>query len=304
MAVNTAQIRSELFPGLRKVEGKYKEIPLQYDKIFSVGKSNMALERVTSMRYLGLARLKTEGGGTYFDNNAGERYVYNQEHLEVALGYAITRRAIDDNLYKAQFQPSNLGLQFSFVQYKEIQGASILNLGTTYNQNVGGDGVALFANNHPIDGSTIANIPSVPQDLNESSLLNAMTTIRQTWRDNAGLKIQGRARKLVVNPTLEPVAIRLTKTELRPGTADNDVNAILSTAGGLPEGHMVNDYLTSNYAWFLLTNTDGLVYLQRIPFEMDMFVDFYTDNLLVKAYERFSFSYTDWRAVWGSFPTS
>ena len=304
MAVNTTQIKSELFPGLRAVEGKYKEIERQYDKIFSVGKSNMALERVTSMRYLGLARLKTEGGGTFFDNNAGERFIYNQEHVEVALGYAITRKAIDDNLYKSQFQPSNLGLQFSFNQYKEIQGASIFNSGTTYDNNVGGDGVALFSASHPIDGNTIANIPSVPQDLNESSLLNAMTTVRQTWRDNAGLKIQGRARKLVVNPTLEPVAIRLVKTELRPGTADNDVNAILSTAGGLPEGHMVNDYLTSNYAWFLLTNSQGLTYLQRIGFEMDMFVDFYTDNLLVKAYERFSFSYQDWRAVWGSFPTS
>ena len=304
MAINTAQIKDELFPGLRAVEGKYKEIPLQYDKIFAVGKSNMALERVTSMRYLGLARLKNEGGGTYFDNNAGQRYTYNQEHIEVALGYAITRKAIDDNLYKAQFQPSNLGLQFSFRQYKEIQGASILNLGTVYDASVGGDGVALFSSAHPIDGSTISNMPSVPSDLNESSLLTAMTTIRQTWRDNAGLKIQARARKLVVNPTLEPVAIRLTKTELRPGTADNDVNAILSTAGGLPEGHMVNDFLTSNFAWFLLTNTQGLTYLQRISFEMDMFVDFYTDNLLVKSYERFSFSYQDWRAIFGSFPTS
>ena len=304
MAINTAQIKDELFPGLRAVEGKYKEIPLQYDKIFAVGKSNMALERVTSMRFLGLPRLKNEGAGTFFDNNAGQRFVYNQEHQEVALGYAITRKAIDDNLYKAQFQPSNLGLQFSFVQYKEIQGASILNNGTTYDANVGGDGVALFSSAHPIDGSTIANIPTVAADLNESSLLSAMTTIRQTWRDNAGLKIQGRARKLLVNPTLEPVAIRLTKTELRPGTADNDVNAILSTAGGLPEGHMVNDYLTSNFAWFLLTNTQGLTYLQRIAFEMDMFVDFYTDNLLVKGYERFSFSYQDWRSIWGSFPLS
>ena len=304
MAINTAQIKDELFPGLREVIGKYKEIERQYDKMFDVGSSNMALERVTSMRYLGLARLKNEGGGTYFDNNAGQRFVYNQEHQEVALGYAITRKAIDDNLYKAQFQPSNLGLQFSFNQYKEIQAASIFNLGTTYDANVGGDGKALFASDHPIDGTTIANIPTVAADLNEASLLSAMTTIRQTWRDNAGLKIQGRARKLVVNPTLEPVAIRLVKTELRPGTAENDVNAILSTAGGLPEGHMVNDYLTSNFAWFLLTKNRGLTYLQRIAFEMDMFVDFYTDNLLVKGYERFSFSYQDWRSVYGSFPTS
>ena len=304
MAINTAQIKDELFPGLRAVEGKYKEIPLQYDKIFAVGKSNMALERVTSMRYLGMARQKNEGGGTYFDNNAGERFLYNQTHQEIALGYAITRKAIDDNLYKAQFQPSNLGLQFSYTQYKEIQGASIFNSGTTYVSSTGGDGVSLFSTAHPIDTQTISNIASPAADLNESSLLSAMTAIRYNWRDNAGLKIQGRARKLVVNPILEPVAIRLVKTELRPGTADNDVNAILSTAGGLPEGHIVNDYLTSNFAWFLLTNTKGLLYLQRIPFEMDMFVDFYTDNLLVKGYERFSFNYNDWRSAYGSFPTS
>lgn len=304
MSVNTSQIKDLLFPGLREVTGKYNEIERQYDKIFEVGKSNMALERVSAMRYLGLPHLKNEGGGTYFDNNAGERFIYNQEHIEIALGYAITRKAIDDNLYKAQFMPSNLGLQLSFNQYKEIQGASIFNLGTTYNASVGGDGQALFSSSHPIDGSTIANIPSVAQDLNESSLLNAMTTIRLNWRDNAGLKVKGRARKLLVNPALEPVAIRLTKTELRPGTADNDVNAILSTAGGLPEGYIVNDYLTSNFAWFLLTNTKGLIYLQRIAFEMDMFVDFYTDNLLVKGYERFSFSYYDWRSGFGSFPTS
>ena len=103
---------------------------------------------------------------------------------------------------------------------------------------------------------------------------------------------------------LEPVAIRLTKTELRPGTADNDVNAILTTAGGLPEGYMANDFLTSPYAWFLLTNIDGLAYMERIKFETDMQVDFVTDNLLVKAYERYSFNYFNYRALWGSFPTS
>lgn len=304
MSVNTSQIKDLLLPGLRKITGKYDEIPKQYPNIFDTATSNMALERVVANRYLGLARLKNEGGGTFFDNNAGERFVYNQEHIELGLGYAITRKAIDDNLYKAQFMPSNLGLQFSFNQYKEIQGASIFNLGTTYDANVGGDGQALFSNAHPIDGNVISNIPSVAQDLNEASLLNAQTSVRLTWRDNAGLKIQGRVRKLMVNPTLEPVAIRLTKTELRPGTADNDVNAILSTAGGIPEGYIVNDYLTSNFGWFCLTNVKGLIYLQRIPFEMDMFVDFYTDNLLVKAYERFSFSYYDWRSVWGSFPSS
>jgi phage major head subunit gpT-like protein len=304
MAVNLSAIKDLLLPGLRGVEGKYEMIPSQYDKIFTKHDSKMALERTAEMRYLGLAQLKTEGGQTAFDNSAGERFVYNQEHTEIALGYAITRKAIDDNLYKTQFHPSNLGLIESFQQTKEIYGANILNTATTYNASIGGDGVALCATNHPIDGGTVANRPTTDVGLNEATLLNGMISVRTNFKDQAGLKVFARARKLIVPPQLEPTAIRLTKTELRPGTADNDVNAIMMTAGGLPESYMVNDFLTSQYAWFLLTNIDGLSYMERIKFETDMQVDFVTDNLLVKGYERYSFGYYNWRSIYGSFPTS
>jgi len=304
MAVNLSSIRDLLLPGLRGVTGKYAQIPNRWDKVFSKGKSNMALERTTSMRFLGLAQLKTEGGQTAFDNQAGQRYTYNQEHNEIALGYAITRKAVDDNLYKSQFQPSNLGLQNSFAQTKEVFAWSVFNFANVYNAAVGGDGKALVASDHPIDGNSIANTPSVQVDLNEASLLNAQTTIPVTYLDNAGLKTFAEARKLVVPTALVPVAIRLTQTELRPGTADNDVNAILSTMGGLRDGFVQSEFLTSNYAWFVLTNIEGLLYLERVPFEMDMQVDFSTDNLLVKAYERYSFSYNDWRSIYGSFPTN
>ena len=304
MAVNLSQIKDLLLPGLRGVEGKYEQNPAQWDKIFKRFNSNMALERTAEMRYLGYAQLKTEGGQTAFDDGAGERYVYNQEHYEIGLGYAITRKAIDDNLYKAQFKPSNLGLVESFHQTKELYAANVLNTATTYDSNAGGDGQALCSSAHPIDGGTVANIPTVAADLNEASLLNAMISIRTNFKDQAGLKIFARGRKLVIPPQLEPVAIRLTKTELRPGTADNDVNAIMMTAGGLPEGYMVNDYLTSSYAWFILTNIEGLNYMSRIKFETDMQVDFVTDNLLVKGYERYSFGYSNFRSIYGSFPTS
>jgi len=304
MAVNLSAIKDLLLPGLRGVEGKYEMIPSQYDKIFTKHDSKMALERTAEMRFLGLAQLKTEGGQTAFDNGAGERYVYNQEHTEIALGYAITRKAIDDNLYKTQFAPSNLGLIESFQQTKEIYGANVLNTATTYNASIGGDGQALCSASHPIDGGTVSNIPTTPVDLNESTLLNGMISIRTNFKDQAGLKVFARGRKLVVPAQLEPVAIRLTKTELRPGTADNDVNAIMMTAGGLPESYLVNDFLTSPYAWFLLTNIDGLSYMERVKFETDMQVDFVTDNLLVKGYERYSFAYYNWRSIWGSFPTS
>jgi hypothetical protein len=301
MAVNLSAIKDLLLPGLRGVEGKYEQIPSQYDKIFTKHESKMALERTAEMRFLGLAQLKTEGGQTAFDNGAGERYVYNQEHTEIALGYAITRKAIDDNLYKTQFMPSNLGLIESFQQTKEIYGANVLNTATTYNASIGGDGKALVASDHPIDGSTISNYSTV--ELNEASLLNAMIAVRTNFKDQAGLKVFARARKLIVPTALEPVAIRLTKTELRPGTADNDVNAIMMTSGGLPESYMVSDFLTSSSAWFLLTNIDGLSYMERVKFESDMQVDFVTDNLLVKGYERYSFGYYNWRSIYGAFPS-
>src|SRR6185437_3904368 len=169
MPVNLGQIKDLLHPGLRAVTGEYPMIPTRWDKIFIRGKSNMALERSANMRFLGLARLKTEGGQTAFDNNAGERYIYNQEHNEIALGYAITRKAIDDNLYKSQFKPSNLGLMESFAQTKEIYGANVLNTATTYNPAIAGDGVALCSTSHPVDGGTFANRPAVDVDLNEAS---------------------------------------------------------------------------------------------------------------------------------------
>jgi hypothetical protein len=304
MAVSLSQIKSELRPGLFDVRGSYDMIPRQWDKVFTTHNSNMAIERSTQMRFTGLPQLKNEGGATAFDNNAGERFVWNFEHQEVALGYAITRKAIDDNLYKAQFNPTNLKLQEAFAQFKEIQGANILNTATTYNANFGGDGVALCSTSHPYDGGTWANTFSTQLDLNESSLLQAMINVRTGFVNEAGLKILARGRRLIVPPALEPQAIRLTKTELRPGTANNDVNAILTTGGGLPEGCIVLDFLTSNYAWFLSTNIDGMIHMNRIAYEMDMQVDFITDNLLVKGYERYSFGYNDPRAIYGSFPTS
>jgi phage major head subunit gpT-like protein len=304
MAVNLSAIKDLLLPGLRGIEGKYEMIPSQYDKIFTKHNSKMALERTAEMRYLGLAALKTEGGQTQFDNGAGERYVYNQEHVEIGLGYAMTRKAIDDNLYKTQFHPSNLGLIESFQQTKEIYGANVLNTAQTYLSTIGGDGKALCAVDHPIDAGLVGNTPAVQVDLGESTLLNSMIGVRTNFKDQAGLKVFARARKLIIPPQLEPVAIRLLKTELRPGTADNDVNAILSASGGLTENFMVNDFLTSPFAWFLLTNIDGLSFMERIKFETDMQVDFVTDNLLVKGYERYSFGYYNWRAVYGNFPTS
>jgi hypothetical protein len=279
-------------------------IPRQWDKVFTTRKSNLAVERSTQMAFTALPFLKDEGAATQFDNNAGERFTWAFIHIEVSLGYSITRKAIDDNIYKAQFNPTNLKLQEAFAQFKEIQAANILNLGTTYQASIIGDGQALFSTAHPFDGGTWANTSTVPKSLNESTLLADMTNVRVQFVNERGLRILSRARRLIVPPNLEPIAIRLTKTELRPGVADNDVNAILTLSGGLPEGFIVLDFLTSNFAWFLTTNIEGLIHMLRIPYESDMWVDNVTDNLLVKAYERYSFGYNDPRAAWGEFATS
>lgn len=304
MAIALGQIRDLLLPGLMALTGKYDQIETQWKQIYKVHKSQMALERSVSTAYLPLAQIKTEGGATPFQNTAGERYVFNMEPIEVGLAYAITRKAIADNLYRSVFTPTNLGLQKSFADFWEIEGAYILNTATTYNSQIGGDGVSLLSTAHPVDGGTYANTPSVALDLNEASLLASMTAIRRNFVNEAGLKIRARAKRLIVPPELEAVAGRLTKAELRPGTAQNDPNMIPHLSGGLSDGYIVLDYLTSAYGWFLKTDIEGLIYLDREPFETDMQVDFVTDNLLVKGYQRGGFFYNDARAVYGSMPTS
>lgn len=304
MPVALSQIRDLLLPGLWGISGKYPMIERQWPKIFRQTNSNMALERRATMRYLGLAQLKQEGGVTAFDNASGQRFVYNAEHFEIGLGYAITRKAIDDNLYKTEFGPAVMGLNEAFDRTNEAFAADVLNSAATYQSAIGGDGVAFASTAHPVDGGTFSNIASPAASLNETSLLNAQIAINANFRDNANQRMNAKPELLVVPPQLQPVAIRLLKTELRPGTAMNDVNAILSTQGGIPQGYEVWNYLTSQYAWFLKTNQDGLIYMNRTPYETDMSVEFSTDNLLVKGYQRNSYSYNEPRAMYFSYPTS
>jgi hypothetical protein len=304
MPVALAQVRDLLLPGLWAVTGQYPQLQRQWPKVFKTRKSNMALERSVSMRYLPVAVIKQEGAPTTFDNASGERYIYNQEHNELGLAFAITRKTIDDNLYKTEFGPSAMGLRDAFLRAEESFGADVLNSAATYNTSVGGDGVALGSASHPVDGATVSNIASPAASLNETSLLNAQISINANWRDNANQRMNAKPRQLVIPPSLEPVAIRLLKTELRPGTAMNDVNAILSTQGGIPQGYMVWNYLTSSFTWFVTTDQPGLVHMDRIPYETDMSVEFSSDNLLVKGYQRYSFNYNDWRAIYCSFATS
>jgi hypothetical protein len=311
MAINLAQIEALLRPGLAKVEGEYKNIPTQYRKVFKVKQSTQTIERTAHMAYMGLAQLKQEGGATPFDNAAGQRWVYNAETFEVGLGVAFTRKAIRDNLYKGSFNPTQfqsaaMGLPKAFKEFWEVQSFSVLNTGTTFDANVVGDGQALFSTAHPVDNATWANRFSTDLDLNESSLIQAIKNIRTNWVDERGNKIMGRPKEtepLLVPIHLMDVAERITKTELRPGTANNDVNALRSMEGGI-KGYMACDYLTSNFAWFVLTQNDGLTFWERDPFETDMWVDNSTDNLLVKGYQRAQPTHDNARAGYGSFPSA
>jgi len=303
MAIDLAAIKNELFPGLAAVEGRYKKIETKWSRLFEKRSSKMALERRTQMAYLPLAREKGEGASTYFDDRAGERWLYSAEMKELSLGYIITRKAVEDNQYKAEFNPSNLGLQDVFAVTKEIYAANIFNTGSVFDPTIGGDQQALYSTSHPVDIGVVGNRPAADIDLNESSLLTAMTVIRNNWVDERNIKIAARAELVLVPAALEQVIVRLLRTELRPGTNDNDVNAIQHVGGGLRD-YIVNEFLTSPFAWFIKTDKRGLIYYDRVPFEMDMYVDFDTDNLKVKGRERYTFSYFDWRATYGTYPTS
>lgn len=302
MAINLASIPPLLLPGLRAITGKYDEIPSEWPDIFEKGTSKMAVERSNEVRFMPVAQVKNEGAPTVFDNQGGSRFTYIQQHQVLSLGFAITLEAVEDNLYKDKFGPTQMNLQLSFRQTEDIFGANVLNNAGTYNSAVGGDGVSMVNTAHPIDPGSYANRPSTDTDLNETALESASILLRY-YQDQAGLKTPAKPLKLVVPPQLKYTATRILDTELRVGTANNDINA-MRKVGDFKKGIVVNDYLTSNFFWFILTDKKGGLYLERAPFTTDMQVDFSTDNILVKARKRFSFNYYDPRWIFGSLPTS
>ena len=298
-----ADISRLLAPGLMDVQGKYREAKSEWQGIFVQKVSQLTQERIVKVRYTGPAKVKYEGKALDYDTGPGDRWQYSMETTEAALGYTMTRKAIDDNLYKDSFQPANLGLGQSMRAFWNAQAASVFNLATTVSATLGGDGVALLSTAHPYDGGTWANTSSTPRSLGESSLLNAQTQIRTNFVDEAGILQDIYGETLLIAPQLEPVAARLVKSELRPGTANNDVNVIPIVGGGV-KGYRIMRYLTSPYRWFLLTDVKAFIDLIRKPFEMDMFPDFDTHNLKVSCYERRGFFCVDPRGVWGEAATA
>jgi len=301
--VNIAQIKNQLQPALMSVEGKYKDVPPEWKDIFKTKQSKMQIERALMTRRLGIAQVKKEGMASFADNNAGDRWVVNMETIEASIMYAMTRKAIADGLYRTEFQPTNLGLNVAMRAFWNTYSANIFNAAGTYDPNTGGDGQALLSVNHPIDTGVYANTSSTPQQLNETSLLAAYEQVYTGLYDEAGLRIDATAEKIIIPAHLSAAARRLKDAVLRPGTLTNDPN-VINKVEAAADTIKVMRYLTSKYAWFWTTNIEGLVHLQREPYETSMWVDEMTDTLMVKNYERAGFFVTNPRAVGGQLATS
>lgn len=298
MAINTSAIANLLRPGLADVFGDYPTYASQWTEIFDRHTSIMQQEIEVETRLLGMAEIRAEGASTAFDNAMGQRWITTYLHKYVSLGFIVTRQALKDNLYKNKFDMQSRALKRSMLQTKEVLGASVLNNGfsTSY---PGGDGQPLYSTSHPIDGATYANTFSTQADLNETALNDANVIIQQ-FKDQAGLIVMTKAKKLIVPPQLAWTADRLLGSKYRTDTANNDINPIASTQM-IPDGYRVNQFLTDTNGWFIKTDADsGFKYYEREKLEIDMFTEFDNDNLKVKALERYSFGWSNPRISFGS----
>jgi hypothetical protein len=297
MAINRAQLAKELEPGLNALFGmEYARYEAEHTEIFDTESSDRAFEEETLIVGFGNAEVKAEGSGVRFDN-ANEGYTSRYTHETVALAFALTEEAVEDNLYDRLGARYTKALARSMANTKQIKAAAVLNnaFSTT-----GGDGVTLINTAHPLGGGgTLANRATTMADLNETSLEDALINI-STFTDDKGLNIALKGMKLIVPPQLQFVADRLLQTPGRVGTSDNDINSIRNQ-GMIPDGYVVNHYLTDTDAFFLKTDCpDGFKYFERSPMQTALEGDFDTGNMRYKARERYSFGYSNFRAVYGS----
>ena len=300
MAISRAQLAKELEPGLNALFGmEYARYENQHSEIFSTESSDRAFEEEVMLSGFGAAPTKSEGSGISYDD-AQEAYTARYNHETVALAFSITEEAIEDNLYDRLGSRYTKALARSMAHTKQVKAAAILNNGFTGGAYAGGDGVALMSASHPLtNGSTFNNTPAVSADLNETSLEDALISIAG-FVDERGLKVALRGLKLIIPRQLQFIAERLMVSNLRVGTADNDVNAVRSM-GMLPEGYAVNDFLTDPDAFFVMTDAPrGFVHFERSPLSTNMEADFDTGNMRFKARERYSFGFSDPRAIFGS----
>ena len=298
--ISRSQLVKELEPGLHALFGmEYKRWEREHAEIFTEETSERAFEEETLITGFGAAPTKSEGASVEFDS-AAEQWTARYVHETVALAFAITEEAVEDNLYDTLSRRYTAALARSMAYTKQVKAANVLN--NAFSSSFpGGDGKELIATDHPtVQAGTQSNEPSTAADLSESSLENAIISIGG-FADDRNIPVAVQARKLVIPKELAFTAQRILKSELRVGTADNDVNA-LNSMGMFPEGYVVNHYLTDTDAFFILTDltNTGLKMFQRRPLKTSMEPDFETGNMRFKASERYSFGFSDWRFIFGS----
>jgi hypothetical protein len=304
MAISRSQLLKELLPGLNALFGlEYARYGEEHKEIYEVESSERSFEEETKLSGFGQAPVKTEGSAITYDN-AQEAWVARYTHETIAMGFALTEEAVEDNLYDSLSARYTKALARGMSYTKQVKAAAVINNGFSSSY-LGGDGAALFAGTsastgHPlVNGSYNQNRPFTGADLNETSMEAAVIQIA-AWTDERGLLIAAKPRKLIIPPALMFVAKRLLDTELRVGTTDNDINA-LKAMGAIPEGHTVNHFLTDTNGWYLLTDVpNGMKHFVRTPMSTGMDGDFDTGNVRYKARERYSFGWSDPLGIWGS----
>ena len=299
MAISRAQLSKELEPGLNALFGmEYARYENQHSEIFTTETSDRSFEEEVMLSGFGAAPTKSEGTGVAFDD-ANEAYTARYNHETIALAFSITEEAVEDNLYDRLSARYTKALARSMAHTKQVKAAAVLN--NAFDSTVtGGDGKELCATDHPLtNGSTFANEPSTAADLNETSLEDALIKIAG-FVDERGLIVALRGMKLIIPRQLQFVAERIMNSTLRVATSDNDINA-LKSMGMLPEGYVVNDFLTDTDAFFIMTDTPrGFLHFERVALSTGMEADFDTGNMRYKARERYSFGFSDPRCVFGS----
>ena len=299
MAISRGQLVKELEPGLNALFGlEYKRYENQHAEIYATESSDRAFEEEVMLSGFAQAHVKPEGSGVAFDN-AQETYTARYTHETVALAFAITEEAIEDNLYDRLASRYTKALARSMANTKQVKSVVPLIQGLPTNDNFdSGDGVSLFNTSHPTIAGTVANTLANQADLNETSLEQSLIDIA-AMTDERGLKIAARGVKMIVPSELQFTAERLMKSQGRVGTADNDVNAIVSM-GMVPQGYRVNNFLTDPDAFYIITDVpNGMKYFDRAAIKTAMEGDFDTGNVRYKARERYSFGVSDYRGIFG-----
>jgi len=298
MAISRAQLVKELEPGLNALFGlEYKQYANEHAEIFDTETSDRAFEEEVMLSGFANAAVKPEGQGVTFDD-AQETFTARYTNETIALAFAITEEAIEDNLYDRLASRYTKALARSMANTKQVKAAAVLNNG--FNASfAGGDGKALFATDHPTLAGSFSNELSTPAELNETSLEQSLIDIA-AFTDERGLKIAAQGVKLIIPSALQFTAERLMKSTGRVGTADNDINA-LASMGMIPQGYAVNHYLTSTKKFFIKTDVpNGLKHFVRSPIKTTMEGDFDTGNVRYKARERYVFGFSDPRGMFAS----